>query len=93
MEREERLRLEEEARLRLLADLLKVPKRARHRVWCTAVKRSGHALTVSVYHYPSQVRNFSVVAYHAPTGRSYVFVPLITNAALVLVLTECLYVC
>ncbi|KAJ0407042.1 hypothetical protein P43SY_005315 [Pythium insidiosum] len=71
LEREERLRWEEQQRLLALAQLLKLPRRARHRVACEALRLSGRRFIVSVYHYPSQVRNFVVVAYAPHASRTF----------------------
>ncbi|TMW67469.1 hypothetical protein Poli38472_011089 [Pythium oligandrum] len=71
LEREARLRWEEEQRLRALALLMRQPKRARHRVVCDTVRCHGQRLVVSIYQYPTQVRNFVVQAYHPSTSRTF----------------------
>lgn len=71
MEREARLRWEEEQRLLALAAFLKLPRRARHRLACKCVKLSGRMFVVSVYHLPAQVRSFVVVAYHPRSSASF----------------------
>lgn len=80
-EREERLRLEEEERLRALALLLKLPRRARHRLLCQSVCVSGHKLIVSLYHYPAQVRSFAIIAYHPPSSRTFALTVGVMEAA------------
>lgn len=70
-EREERLRLEEAERLRALALFMKLPRRARYRVVCQVVRVNGHKLIVSVYHNPSQIRNFVILAYHPLSSRTF----------------------
>lgn len=70
-EREERLRLEEAERLRALALFKKLPRRARYRVLCQIVRVNGHKLIVSIYHNPAQIRNFTILAYHPPSSRTF----------------------
>lgn len=71
LEREERLRCEEEERLRVLAMLLRLPRRARYRLTCQVLRLNGHKMIVSIYHFPHQIRNFLVLAYHPASARTF----------------------
>lgn len=70
LEREERLRREEQERLRALAQFMKLPRRARYRLLCRLMHIQGHRFIISIYHLPTQVRNFVVLAYHPSTSRT-----------------------
>lgn len=71
LEREERLRREEQERLRALAQFMKLPRRARYRLLCQLMHIQGHRFIVSIYHLPTQVRNFVVLAYHPSSSRTF----------------------
>lgn len=71
LEREERLRREEQERLRALAQFMKLPRRARYRLLCQLMRVQGHRFIVSIYHLPTQVRNFVVLAYHPSSSRTF----------------------
>lgn len=81
MEREARLRWEEQQRLLALAAFLKLPRRARHRLACKCIKLSGRTFIVSVYHLPAQVRSFVVVAYHPQSSTSFHLTVSVTEIA------------
>jgi hypothetical protein len=81
MEREARLRWEEQQRLLALAAFLKLPRRARHRLACKCVKLSGRTFIVSVYHLPAQVRSFVLIAYHPQSSTSFHLTVSVTEIA------------
>ncbi|KAH9094920.1 hypothetical protein LEN26_018014 [Aphanomyces euteiches] len=66
----QRLLEEEEKRLEALR-LWTMPRRQRHRILATSVKMCGFRFTVTVHHFPNQIRNFAVAAYHPPSGTQY----------------------
>lgn len=81
LEREERLRRAEAERLRALALLMTLPRRARHRLLCQAVRVSGHKVIVSLYHSPSLVRSFVILAYDPVSSRTFALTVGVTEAA------------